>query len=232
MLSYRLLILELAIVIAAPLFLVNLSSQSARFSSLFVLAAYCFWRLLKAGARDSYLRMNWRAILPGLPGILLRSAVAWIVIFALVQWLYPNRLLCLAANAPAFVAAISVAYALLSVLPQEVVFRSYAAWRLDGCGVPFLPAALLSAAVFGWVHILYGSWLSVLLCFVGGIVFYRTYRKHRSLAAVWLEHSLFGAAIFVLGLDPLFYLGPDINQFAPACADAAVAYSPELSPPA
>ena len=230
--SYRLLILECAVVIAAPLLLINLSSQSARFSSLFVLAAYCFWRLLKAGARESYLRMNWPAVRVALPGIALRSAVAWIVILALVQWLYPQRLLCLAANAPGIVAAISVAYALLSVLPQEVVFRSYAAWRLDGSGVAFRQAALVSSAVFGWVHILYGSWLSVLLCFVGGIVFYRTYRKHRSLAAVWLEHSLFGAAIFVLGLDPLFYLGPDITQFAPACADAAAVYSPEFPPPA
>ena len=219
--AYRFLILELAIVIAAPLLLANLIHQSLRFSSLFVLAAYCLWRLLKSGAREPYLRMNWPAVGPALPGILVRSAIAWLVILALVQWLYPTRLLCLAGNAPAFVAAISVGYALVSVLPQEVVFRSYAAWRLDGCGMPFLPAALLSAAVFGWVHILYGSWLSVLLCFAGGIVFYRTYRRHQSLAAVWLEHSLFGAAIFVLGLDPLFYLGPDINQFAPACAPSA-----------
>ena len=230
--SHGSLMAELAVVIAAPLLLVNLSSQSLRFSSLFVLAGYCFWRLVRARARAPYLSMNWPAALPALPGILLRSAVAWLVIFALVQWLYPERLLCLASSAPAFVAAISVAYALVSVLPQEVVFRSYAAWRLDRCGVPFLPAAFLSAAVFGWVHILYGSWLSVLLCFAAGIVFYRTYRKHRSLAAVWLEHSLFGAAIFVLGLDPLFYLGPDINQFVPACADVSAVYSREVSPPA
>jgi membrane protease YdiL (CAAX protease family) len=69
-------------------------------------------------------------------------------------------------------------------------------------------AALVSAALFGWVHILFGSWLSVGLGFATGLVFYRTYRASRSLAAVWLEHSLFGIGVFAIGLGPLFYRGP------------------------
>lgn len=105
-------------------------------------------------------------------------------------------------------AVIVAGYGLISVLPQEIAFRGYAAWRLDRGGLAFGPQLLISALLFGWVHILFGSWLSVGLSFLAGLTFYRTYRKYQSLAAVWLEHSLFGIAIFAIGLDHLFYVGP------------------------
>ncbi|WP_299617878.1 CPBP family intramembrane glutamic endopeptidase [Pelagibius sp.] len=203
--------MELGIVVAAPLFLIDTSSQFLRFAALLLLAAYCFWRLSTAGARDGYLRLNWRGCRSALPGILLRSALAWLAVFAAVALLYPSQLLYLPQHAPGLTVAIVCGYALVSVLPQEVAFRGYASWRLESLNVPFVPAAVVSGAVFGWVHILYGSWLSVLLSFLAGTVFYRTYRNSRSLAAVWLEHSLFGSAVFVLGLGHLFYRGPGID---------------------
>ena len=159
---------------------------------------------------------------------MLRAVIAWIVVLSLVQWFYPTRLVCIPTHAPALIVGIAVGYAILSVLPQEVVFRAYAAWRLDQRGLSYLPSALISAAIFGWVHILYGSWLSVLLCFIAGVVLYRTYHGTRSLAAVWLEHSLFGAAVFALGLDTMFYRGTFIDQAVPAC-NGSVAFVPAWS---
>lgn len=201
------LIAELVAIIAVPLILIGTPSQGLRFLALVTLAAYCLWRLRRAGAQPGYLRLNWAGCLVALPGILLRSAIAWAAVLALVYWLYPYQLLWLAWHQPTFVLVIVFGYSLISVPPQEIAFRSYAAWRLDGLGTPFLPAALISAAAYGWVHILFGSWLSVLLTLLAGIVFYRTYRTSQSLAAVWLEHCLFGTAVFVLGLGSLFYRG-------------------------
>lgn len=208
---------ELATIALAPLLLLSLPVQQVRFLALFLLAGYCLVRMIKSGTAGTYLRFDWMACRAALPGILLRSAIAWLAVAALVLWLYPDQLLCLPQSSLAFTLLIVVGYGLISVLPQEVAFRGYAGWRLDGLNMSFIPAALISAAIFGWVHIIFGSWLSAVLAFFAGIVFYRTYHASRSLAAVWVEHTLFGAAVFVLGLHHLFYRGPSLDQFASLC---------------
>ncbi|WP_136660829.1 type II CAAX endopeptidase family protein [Nitratireductor sp. XY-223] len=214
----RLLWAEVAVVAIAPILLLALPIQRARFLALFLLAGYCLVRMVRSGAAKTYLRFDWPACRAALPGILLRSAVAWLAVAALVLWLYPDQMLCLPESSLTLTALIVTGYGLVSVLPQEIAFRGYASWRLDAQKVPFVPAALLSAAIFGWVHIIFGSWMSAVLAFFAGILFYRTYRRSGSLAAVWVEHSFYGAAVFVLGLHQLFYQGPFFDQFVPACA--------------
>jgi hypothetical protein len=189
--SGRLLMPELAAIVAAPPLLAYGASRQLHFPVLFMLAGYCYWRLSRAGVRSTWLRLDWPACRSALPGILTRSGLAWLIVLAMVLWLYPGRPFCLASDAPLVMALISLGYALVSVLPQELV---------------------------GWVHILFGSWLAVGLSFAAGLVFFHTFRKTDSLAAVWVEHSLFGIGVFVLGLDPLFYQGGFIDRMAPACA--------------
>ncbi|MEX3010317.1 CPBP family intramembrane glutamic endopeptidase [Hoeflea sp. TYP-13] len=216
----RLVAVELGTILVAPLLLAYGVNQQLHFPALFVLLGYCLWRLSKAGVRRAYMRFDWQACRFALSGILLRAGAAWLVILAFVLWFYPDRLLCIPSNSPIIIAGVAVGYTFVSVLPQEIVFRCYAGWRLDELKVRILPATIISAALFGWVHILFGSWLSVALGFAAGLVFYRTYRKTRSLAAVWVEHNLFGLGVFVLGLDPLFYQGALLDQFVPACGGA------------
>ena len=210
--------IEAAVLLVAPLLLLALPMQQARFLALYVLAGYCVWRLVRSGHAATYLSFNWAACRKALPGILLRAAIAWVIVAAFVLLLYPGRFLCFASSRPLLLLGIVAGYSVASVIPQEIAFRSYARFRFDALGWRLLPAVLTSAALFGWVHIIFGSWLSVLLAFFAGISFYLTYNRTRSLAAVWLEHSLFGAAVFTLGLDELFYQGPFFQQFVPACA--------------
>lgn len=91
---------------------------------------------------------------------------------------------------------------------------------MDTFNVPYVSALLISATLFGWVHIIFGTWLSVFLAAVAGLSFYRTYRKCRSLAAVWLEHTLIGVSVFTIGLDNYFYLGPTSPALAITCGVA------------
>jgi len=49
--------------------------------------------------------------------------------------------------------------------------------------------------------------LPVALCVLGGVLFGWSYERGRSLAAAWLEHGLYGCAVFTLGLGWLFYGG-------------------------
>ncbi|MBB4303439.1 hypothetical protein GGD81_002482 [Rhodobium orientis] len=218
--AHRLVFVELFVVVAAPLLMAGTANQAVRFSAIFLVAAYCLVGLWRAGAIRDYLRPNWRGFVAALPGVLLRSAIAALAIASLVLVLHPNRLFCIPRANPDLMLIIACFYAFVSVLPQEIAFRAYAAFRLDGLKVSPLPATLLSAAVFGWVHILYGSWISVALTFIAGIAFYRTYRGSSSILAAWLEHSLYGLAVFAIGLDHLFYSGPGTARLEAACMAA------------
>lgn len=215
--SHLLVTAELAVLTAGPVLLMGLSVQLLRFSTIFLLAGYCVWRLSANGVRGRYLRFNWAGCRAALPGILLRWIAGSAAIAAVVLMLYPDRLFCIPRADPLLMATIVTFYGFVSVLPQEVAFRGYAAWRLDSYRVPYPAAVLISAILFGWVHILFGAWLSVGLTALAGLSFYRTYRKYDSLAAVWLEHSLLGISVFAIGLDQLFYLGPTTPAIASAC---------------
>jgi hypothetical protein len=43
--------------------------------------------------------------------------------------------------------------------------------------------------------------------FFGGLLFAHTYHTSKSLALVWLEHTLYGWTLFTLGLGWYFYHG-------------------------
>jgi uncharacterized protein len=64
-----------------------------------------------------------------------------------------------------------------------------------------------SALAFGFVHIIFGSWISVVLSTIGGLLFALTYMKSGSLLLTCIEHALFGDFIFTIGLGQFFYHG-------------------------
>ncbi|MQY17111.1 CPBP family intramembrane glutamic endopeptidase [Nocardia macrotermitis] len=103
--------------------------------------------------------------------------------------------------------AVMVLYPAVSVYPQELVFRSFLFHRyapVFGEG-PGLVAA--SAAAFGYVHIIFGSWFSVAASGVGGWLFASRYLRSRSLFTASVEHSVYGILIFTIGLGRYFYHG-------------------------
>lgn len=103
--------------------------------------------------------------------------------------------------------AVMVLYPALSVYPQELIFRSFLFHRYalvfgDGLGM-----VAASAAAFGYVHIIFGSWFSVVASGVGGWIFATRYLRTHSLFTVSVEHSLYGMLIFTVGLGRYFYHG-------------------------
>ncbi|MBO0856024.1 MAG: CPBP family intramembrane metalloprotease [Nocardia sp.] len=103
--------------------------------------------------------------------------------------------------------AVMVAYPALSVYPQELIFRSFLFHRYTpvfGAG-PGLVAA--SAAAFGYVHIIFGSWFSVAASGIGGWIFATRYLRTRSLLTTSVEHSVYGIVVFSVGLGRYFYHG-------------------------
>lgn len=100
---------------------------------------------------------------------------------------------------------ILVFYPLISVVPQELVFRLFFFDRyapLFGNGWLMIGVCGLA---FGLAHIPFNNWIAFLLSVIGGVMFSMTYQRTRNLSLVWLEHAIYGQAIFTVGLGIYFY---------------------------
>ena len=91
--------------------------------------------------------------------------------------------------------------------PQEALYRRFLLLRYQRLFGSGAGSVLTSAAAFGFAHIVYGNALAVGLSAAGGLLFAASYRRHRSLALVCLEHALYGCLVFTIGLGRFFYTG-------------------------
>jgi membrane protease YdiL (CAAX protease family) len=148
---------------------------------------------------------NMDAVAPHAARVLLRTAVLCALLGIGVWRFAPELLFSLVKRSPALWAAIMVLYPLLSVYPQELIFRAYFFHHYEPLfGGGWLIIAV-SALAFGFVHIVFGNWLSVVLSTMGGVLFALTYQQSGSLLLASIEHALFGNFIFTIGLGQFFY---------------------------
>jgi len=101
--------------------------------------------------------------------------------------------------------AVLVFYPLASVYPQELLFRAFLLHRYAAVFKGERVAAAASAVAFSFVHLLFGNVLAVAATLAGGWLFARRYQATRSLLVVSVEHALYGATIFTIGLGRFFY---------------------------
>ncbi|MEV6216986.1 CPBP family intramembrane glutamic endopeptidase [Nocardia sp. NPDC051833] len=172
--------------------------------------------LVVAGGVVVYLRHTgfdrrdfWRpeALRAALPGMLAVWAIAAVGLGIAVAVLRPASLFDLPRERPLLWVLVLVFYPLVSVYPQELLFRAFLFHRyapVFGDGTRMVAA---SAAAFGIAHLMFGSWLSVLLSTAAGFLFAERYRRTRSLLTVSVEHALYGCLVFTIGLGEFFYHG-------------------------
>ncbi len=98
-------------------------------------------------------------------------------------------------------------YPLLSVMPQELIFRTYFFHRYKTIMPSKTVRIIISASVFALAHIVYANVLAVLLAFLGGLLFSYTYAQSRSTFVCVIEHSLWGLWMFTLGLADVLDAG-------------------------
>lgn len=137
--------------------------------------------------------------------VALRFLAGATALTALVATLLPERFLELPRERPLLWAMVMVGYPVLSVIPQELLYRTFFFHRYRR----LLGAStwLASALVFGWAHLLFGNWIAVALTIIGGGLFADTYRRTGSLGLASLEHALYGQLVFTIGLGRYFYGG-------------------------
>jgi hypothetical protein len=126
----------------------------------------------------------------------------------LATWLvFPDLFLSLPRDRPAFWAVILVLYPLLSVWPQEMLYRSLLFYRYAAIFPSDRALITASAVAFGFAHVIFLNWIAIAMTAAGGLLFAWDYARHRSLRLTCIEHSLYGCLIFTIGLGRFFYTG-------------------------
>ena len=126
---------------------------------------------------------------------------------AFLWWIKPDAMFSLILQHPKIWLLVMIAYPIISVLPQEFIYRVFFFERyqpLFGSGVTMIVA---SASVFSLGHIVFHNWPAVILTFVGGCLFGRSYQRTASLLLVSIEHALYGCAVFTIGYGAYFVEG-------------------------
>ncbi len=141
----------------------------------------------------------------GMQRMLARFALCGAALTLATGVLAPALFLSLPLQHPRFWALIMVLYPLLSVWPQEIIFRRFLFHRYGLLFGNRITAA--SAIAFGYAHIIFLNPLAVVLTLAGGAMFARSYAQTRSLKLSGLEHALYGCLVFTIGLGRYFYTG-------------------------
>lgn len=102
---------------------------------------------------------------------------------------------------------VMVAYPILSVYPQELIYRALFFHRYAPAFGSMPAAVAANALLFGWAHIIFHNPVAVALTVAGGLLFSITYLRTKSLLAASFEHALYGCLLFTLGLGWYFFGG-------------------------
>lgn len=207
----------LSIFVAAPLGLVFVRQSFSRMiiPTLCALALLCFV-LLWRDPRFQRRRLGWNgAITPDLKIVLKTFVPGALLLGGAVALLRPDLLFSFPRREPVIWLVVMLAYPLLSVYPQELLFRTFFFHRYRPIlGTPNA-RILWSALVFGLAHVFFANWVAPVLTAIGGYLFARTYERGESTAMAALEHALWGDFIFTIGLGWYFY-GGSIRSVAQA----------------
>jgi hypothetical protein len=114
-------------------------------------------------------------------------------------------------NRPDVYLRIILLYPLMSVAVQELVYRTFFFHRYGVLfGRAWWLAILLNGVLFGIGHIVIGTPLAVYGTMATGVLFAWRYAMTRSFWAVFIEHTLWGALVFTVGLGRYFFTGVGI----------------------
>lgn len=148
----------------------------------------------------------------------IRPAINWLsfwkttavklFIIATITTLYvyimqPSSLFCVPKNNPMLWVIILGVYTLLSVWPQEVIYRTFFFERYEGLFKDKRLLLFINAIVFMMAHLFFKNTLVLVLTFFGGLLFAYTYTKTRSTTLVSIEHALYGNWLFTVGMGEM-----------------------------
>jgi hypothetical protein len=128
-----------------------------------------------------------------------------------VAQVHPDWFLEFPRNRPETYMRIMLLYPLMSVIAQELVYRTFYFHRYGMLfGRAWWLAIALNGILFGFGHIVVGTPLAIYGTMVTGVLFAWRYAMTRSFWAVFIEHTLWGGLVFTVGLGRFFFTGVGI----------------------
>lgn len=170
-------------------------------------AAACWWMLSKDRTFDHRALWNPGGAVRGLPAVLGLFCVGVGVLGWATSALAPDLFLSFPRERPGLWLAVLIAYPVLSVFPQNIVYRAFVFHRYRSLFTTRTSMILASAAAFCFGHIVFENVIALAVTALGGIIFAMTYDRHRSGLLVSIEHALYGGLLFTLGLGKFLYSG-------------------------
>lgn len=123
-----------------------------------------------------------------------------ILLTLVFYWVAPNAVFSLVKHDQVLLLTTLLIYPIVSVIPQEIIFRTYFFHRFK----PIIPSKwqrlFVSTLLFSFAHIVYANWVAVMLSAIGGGIFGYRYIMSKSTCVVVIEHTLWGSYVFVVGL--------------------------------
>jgi uncharacterized protein len=181
---------------------------------LWLVATYAMWQLLRDPGFDRARLWNPQPLAAHVGVILAIFAVASLAIWLGVRVFAPQLEWSFVRSRPVLWAVVMVAYPVLSVYPQSLLYRAFFFERYALLFPGKWPLILGSAAAFAFLHIIFRNPLAVSLTFAGGLLFAARYAETASLATSSFEHALYGCWLFTVGLGQFFYHGAAPNMGA------------------
>ena len=143
--------------------------------------------------------------------IALFLAIGTSAILAAILWLAPELVFDTPREQPLAWLVMLIAYPLLSVIPQEFVWRTFFMHRYRDLFGSRHAMVAASALTFGLGHIIFLHPLPVVLTAIAGVAFGYTYLRARSLWPVVFEHALYGCMLFTVGLGSYFTMSQAVG---------------------
>lgn len=130
------------------------------------------------------------------------------IVAFVVSELMPSQFLAMPRERTAIWQRVVTFYPLLSVIPQEIAYRTFFFHRYGPLFRHHRWALIgINGLLFGFGHVLFGNWLAVAGTALTGMIFAYRYERTRSLWAVFIEHTLWGWLVFTVGLGGYFFTG-------------------------
>jgi len=174
---------------------------------LWVVSGYACWQLLRDPQFHRAQLWNAAPLAGQLSSILALFALVALTLWLGVRYFAPHLEWSFVRQNPVFWALVMVAYPVLSVYPQGLLYRAFFFARYAPLFPGRWPMIVASAAAFAFLHIVFRNPLAVALTFGGGLLFAARYAETGSLATSSFEHALYGCWLFTVGLGQFFYHG-------------------------
>ena len=171
---------------------------------LLIMGLTVYFYLVNDPNFDRKTLLNWKQGRAELGKIFVMFGISAVVMLALIWIIDSSKLFLLLRTNPMLLLMISTFYPLFSVIPQGLAYRSMFFHRYGDLFPGNALKIISSAAVFAFAHILYKSWMVLVLSFMAGLIFGYRYYKTKSLSISILEHAMYGVWLFACGLGYFF----------------------------